>query len=255
MADKKISALTGATTPLAGTEVLPIVQSGATVKVAVSDLTAGRSTSGTSFVVTGSTVPANGIYLPAANSVGIATNTTNAVTIDSSQNFLVKSTSTYSLPGSQSASVFTNTGYAVGNGTTSALFQDNKIAFNGANFYVINGNTTTGFGVYLVNGSVAWAAFSDERIKDIIEPITDAANKVSTLRAVIGKYKTDETNRRRSFLIAQDVQAVLPEAVDASNPERLGVQYTEVIPLLVAAIKEQQLLITALTTRITALER
>ena len=43
MADKKISALTGASTPLAGTEVLPIVQSGATVKVAVSDLTAGRS--------------------------------------------------------------------------------------------------------------------------------------------------------------------------------------------------------------------
>jgi hypothetical protein len=42
MADKKISALTGATTPLAGTEVLPIVQSGTTVKVAVSDLTAGR---------------------------------------------------------------------------------------------------------------------------------------------------------------------------------------------------------------------
>lgn len=39
MADAKISALTGATTPLAGTEVLPIVQSGATVKVATNDLT------------------------------------------------------------------------------------------------------------------------------------------------------------------------------------------------------------------------
>jgi hypothetical protein len=38
MADKKISALTGATTPLDGTEVLPIVQSGATVKVANNDL-------------------------------------------------------------------------------------------------------------------------------------------------------------------------------------------------------------------------
>lgn len=38
MADKKISALTAATTPLAGTEVLPIVQSGATVKVANNDL-------------------------------------------------------------------------------------------------------------------------------------------------------------------------------------------------------------------------
>lgn len=42
MADKKISALTGATTPLAGTEVLPIVQGGNTVKVAVSNLTTGR---------------------------------------------------------------------------------------------------------------------------------------------------------------------------------------------------------------------
>ncbi len=39
MADKKISQLTGATTPLAGTEVLPIVQSGSTVKVASDDLT------------------------------------------------------------------------------------------------------------------------------------------------------------------------------------------------------------------------
>lgn len=50
MADKKISALTAATTPLAGTEVLPIVQSSATVKVAVDDLTVknvrSNSTSG-----------------------------------------------------------------------------------------------------------------------------------------------------------------------------------------------------------------
>ena len=39
MADKTISALTAATTPLAGTEVLPIVQSSSTKKVAVNDLT------------------------------------------------------------------------------------------------------------------------------------------------------------------------------------------------------------------------
>jgi hypothetical protein len=45
MADKTISALTASTTPLAGTEVLPIVQSNATVKVAVSNLTAGRPVS------------------------------------------------------------------------------------------------------------------------------------------------------------------------------------------------------------------
>ena len=48
MADTKISALTAATTPLAGTEVLPIVQSGATKKVSIADVTAGRSVSAAS---------------------------------------------------------------------------------------------------------------------------------------------------------------------------------------------------------------
>jgi hypothetical protein len=49
MADKKISQLTAAATPLAGTEVLPIVQSGATVKVSVDNLTKGKTVLGSSF--------------------------------------------------------------------------------------------------------------------------------------------------------------------------------------------------------------
>jgi hypothetical protein len=53
MADQKISALTSATTPLAGTEVLPVVQSGTTVKVAVSNLTAGRAVAMASSSTTG----------------------------------------------------------------------------------------------------------------------------------------------------------------------------------------------------------
>lgn len=52
MADVKISALPASTTPLAGTEVLPIVQGTTTKKVAVSDLTAGRNTSATQFTST-----------------------------------------------------------------------------------------------------------------------------------------------------------------------------------------------------------
>lgn len=43
MSNSKISALTSATTPLAGTETLPIVQSGATKQVSVANLTAGRN--------------------------------------------------------------------------------------------------------------------------------------------------------------------------------------------------------------------
>lgn len=52
MADKKISALPAATTPLAGSEVLPIVQGGATDKVSVANLTAGRDVTGNSFSAT-----------------------------------------------------------------------------------------------------------------------------------------------------------------------------------------------------------
>lgn len=45
MADKKISALPAASTPLAGTEVLPIVQGGVTDQVSVANLTVGRDVS------------------------------------------------------------------------------------------------------------------------------------------------------------------------------------------------------------------
>jgi hypothetical protein len=46
MADTKISALPGSTTPLAGTEVLPIVQSGATVKATVENVLTSAQPSG-----------------------------------------------------------------------------------------------------------------------------------------------------------------------------------------------------------------
>lgn len=52
MADKKISQLTGAATPLAGAEVLPVVQGGNTVKVSVANLTAGRDVNAASMVLT-----------------------------------------------------------------------------------------------------------------------------------------------------------------------------------------------------------
>lgn len=51
MADKKISALTAASTPLVGTEVLPIVQSGSTVKVSVENVLVSAQPSGTANTV------------------------------------------------------------------------------------------------------------------------------------------------------------------------------------------------------------
>lgn len=95
MADKKISALTGATTPLAGTEVLPIVQSGATVKVAVSDLTAGRAVSATQLT---STVAIGTAPL-------VVTSTTNVANLNASS----LNGATFAAPG------------AIGGGTASAI--------------------------------------------------------------------------------------------------------------------------------------
>jgi hypothetical protein len=59
MADTKISALPASTVPLAGTEVLPIVQSSTTKQVSVANLTAGRSFDALGMVLTSTDAGAN----------------------------------------------------------------------------------------------------------------------------------------------------------------------------------------------------
>lgn len=110
--------------------------------------------------------------------------------------------------------------------------------------YVIAGGSG---GVTLASAATAWAAVSDETLKTDLAPIQSGAEKVGSLRAVTGRYKTDAESMSRSFLIAQDVQKVLPEAVSTDADGTLSLRYTEVIPLMVAAIQE-------LTTRLAALE-
>jgi hypothetical protein len=114
-------------------------------------------------------------------------------------------------------------------------------------------------GVQLTSGATSWTSLSDERTKTDLVPITDAIQKVASLRAVTGRFIKDDPEKSRSFLIAQDFVDVFPQAVTPYNEkdnetEYLGLAYTDTIPLLVAAIKEQQALIETLTQRITALE-
>lgn len=125
----------------------------------------------------------------------------------------------------------------------------------GGNFMLRNGGGTTG-GVYLSSGATAWTANSDERLKTDLVPIVDAIPKLITLRTFMGRYKVDEVEKRRPFLIAQDVQAVLPEAVVEEDDEMktLGLAITELIPLMIAGFKEQQVLIESLTARLEVLE-
>jgi hypothetical protein len=89
MADKKISALTAATTPLAGTEVLPIVQGGATVKVSVDNLTTGKAVTvgsltdagNLTFTGTGNRILGDFSNATAASRVAFQSSTTNGATI------------------------------------------------------------------------------------------------------------------------------------------------------------------------------
>ena len=142
-------------------------------------------------------------------------------------------------------------GLAIGGTTKGYIFH------NGTDTFIVNSGTgyisvaSGANGVYLAQNGTAWVAISDETRKDIIEPISNAVDKVSKLRAVIGKYKTDKDGVKRSFLIAQDVKSVFPEAVIESEDKDgayLGLAYTDVIPLLVAAINE-------LTQKVETLEK
>lgn len=86
MADKKISALTAASLPLAGTEVLPIVQSGATVKVATDNLTVKNvRANGTTGIlqVTGPAAASTRVMtVPDANFTAARTDAANSFTGD-----------------------------------------------------------------------------------------------------------------------------------------------------------------------------
>jgi hypothetical protein len=138
----------------------------------------------------------------------------------------------------KSDSGFTN-GIKYDNGATSSAQHYDRIYFGAASYYIINNSSV---GVRLDDGATSWSAQSDERLKTNLTEISDGLGKIGTLRAVTGRYLNDETTVSRSFLIAQDVRDVLPEAVseDSDDSGTLNLRYTEVIPLLVAALKESK---------------
>lgn len=108
-------------------------------------------------------------------------------------------------------------------------------------------------GNIIASGDIT-SAFSDERLKEITGPITNALEKVNSLIGFY--YKPNETalqlhinDELKVGVSAQQVQKVLPEIVKPSaiDPKYLTVQYEKLVPLLIEAIKE-------LTSRIEKLE-
>ena len=105
----------------------------------------------------------------------------------------------------------------------------------------VNPNATDGR-IDASNDIVAFST-SDKRLKENITPIANALEKVRSLTGVEFDWK-EETKSVHGYeghdvgVIAQDVQAVLPEAVRTNDSGYLSVRYEKMIALLVEANKE-----------------
>jgi len=104
--------------------------------------------------------------------------------------------------------------------------------------------TAAGAGVNLPYGNTSWGSSSDIRLKNVTGGFTNALSDIAQLEPIRFTWKNDNSNKPCVGLSAQSVQKVLPEVideeatVDGDETKYLSVRYTEIIPLLVASIKE-----------------
>jgi len=114
----------------------------------------------------------------------------------------------------------TNTTYTAGNGLTLSGTQ-----------FTMSGSYT---GTLTCTGDVV--AFSDVALKSNINPITEALERVSQ----IGGYTYNKVgeDHKRTGVLAQEIQEVLPEAVHTNEDGVLGVAYGNLTGLLIEAVKE-----------------
>lgn len=149
--------------------------------------------------------------------------------------------------------------------------------------YVGYYNATTEFGpenhnvTRLGSSSFRWSEIwstnglnqsSDKRLKKDIQPLTSALDKVMKMKPVSYHWIKDDGNTHLGFL-AQELEQVLPEVVrkpeskrtftDGRTPptgeDMYAVNYSEIIPVLVKAIQEQQIQIKTLEEKIMAMEQ
>ena len=114
-------------------------------------------------------------------------------------------------------------------------------------------------GMYMAQGASDWTDVSDERLKTSITPIENAIDKLNAFQAVNFKWKYGSEEKRTKNnigFLAQEVNEVVPEAVDSHDNEDFklvdhpvhegqkqaqgswGVRKTVLIPVLVKAVQE-----------------
>lgn len=101
---------------------------------------------------------------------------------------------------------------------------------------------------------------SDERYKKDIHPLTASLDKIMKLKGVSYQWKDAGSNRgfrqgTHIGLIAQNVENILPELVLTDENGYKAVAYDKLVPVLIEAMKEQQMGIKEKDARIEKLEK
>lgn len=140
--------------------------------------------------------------------------------------------------GGTGASSFTANKILLGSGTNAITAQSNLTWDSVNNRLGVNQTTPTVAlevaGAILASGDIS--AFSDERLKTNIKTIDNALNKVCDLRGVY----FDKDGKANMGLIAQEVEAVIPEVVGEFGDYK-AVAYGNIVGVLIEAIKELKL--------------
>ena len=106
-------------------------------------------------------------------------------------------------------------------------------------------------GLISASGDVIAFATSDERLKDNVTPIASALDKVNQIGGYEFDWNSDSEHSGHDVgVIAQEIEAVLPEVVAQRKNGFLAVRYEKIVALLIQAIKEQQLQIDELKSKL-----
>ena len=205
-----------------------------------------------------------GFRTVASGTAGNTISWSEKVRITNDGKLLVGATSSTASPSSgtgyDNVCTFNKSGITITQYSVVASIMYSGIHFTNSQYYVTN---NSGTGVYLGSGNTSWTAHSDERLKINIAELdgTKAYNHVKTARASsfnwnVSGYPTD----KKIGFIAQDWETNYPELVnsttetigDVENPK--GIQYTETVPVLMAALKEAIAKIETLETEVAALK-
>jgi hypothetical protein len=119
-----------------------------------------------------------------------------------------------------------------------------KVTVNGDVAPVSNGIYDLGTSTYKWNQVYATSGYvnqSDRRLKTNIHALPYGLKEVMNLEPVRYNWKDPLTKGTKLGLIAQDVRKLVPEVVVGDEAkETLGIYYTDLVPVLINAIKEQQ---------------